>query len=285
MSYLLVEANPIARFLRRYDVLEKAILGSGISRSPDRYVALTSWTVLGLIIYSFVLSLFMFSRVLPLWLSFIVSLYVAGFIVTPLSLALAIGIPLLAYKNRGGKIETKFMILALYLTSLLAGGMSVSEALRELATTHRAELAYFDIELRLINYRLGIGEPVDKVLDDVAKITPSPSLRELFQSLAAASRVGSAVLDSVNTAVKGYLERYSIRLDKEVNSLNITLDSYVTVAMTTPIIIGAMALLYAMTGGFSQYMQIVMLTTFVLLPLFSIITLVIADSIASRMRL
>ncbi|WFO75560.1 type II secretion system F family protein [Desulfurococcaceae archaeon MEX13E-LK6-19] len=285
MSYLLVEANPVARFLRRYEVLERAILGSGISRSPDRYIIFTSWTVLGLIAYSFLFTLFLFSRIVPLWLSLLIAIYITGFIVTPLSLALAIGIPLLVYKNRGSKIETKFMILALYLTSLLAGGMTISEAFRELATTHKEELVYFDVELRLINYRLRIGEPVDKVLDDVARITPSPSLRELFQSLAAASRVGSATLDIVNTAVAGYLERFNIRLDKEVNSLNITLDSYVTVAMTTPIIIGAMALLYAMSGEFGQYMQIVMLTTFVLLPLFSIVTLIMADSIASRMRL
>lgn len=284
MSYGL-SWNPVARFLGRYELLEKVVLGSGISRSPDRYITFASWSITGLSIYSFVLTLYLFTRILPLWLALVVSLYITGLIVVPLSLSLAISIPVIVYKNRGSRIETKFMILALYLTSLLAGGMSVSEAFKELATTHRDELIYFDVELKLINYRLRIGEPVDKVLDDVARITPSPSLRELLQSLAAASRVGSATLEIVNTAVSGYLERYSIRLDREINSLNIVLDSYVTVAMTTPIMIGAMALLYALTGEFGQYMQIVMLTTFVLLPLFSIAALVIADSIASRLRL
>ena len=277
--------RPVAWVIRRFRYVESMVVGTGISSSYERYVSISSAIILVFLVLSGILLYLVFLPRIGFWLAIAVSLYIVLLVLFPVSIALVVGAPSILYKNRRALLESKFMVLAIYLSVLLAGGMGVSQAFRELITRYRDELRYFSIELRLAGARINLGEPIDKVLDDVADITPSPSLRELFRALAAASRVGVPASEAVNTVITGYLDRYSLRLEKETSSLSVILDSYTTMAMVTPTIIGAMALLFAMTGGLGAYVQIMLFLSLGLLPLFSFATMVLADHIASRLRL
>ncbi|RLI01622.1 hypothetical protein DRO31_06080 [Candidatus Bathyarchaeota archaeon] len=277
--------NIVERFLRRYEFLEYMVIGSGLASSPDKYVRTASLVIYTVLALSSVIIGFVLSVRIGVILSIGIAVYVAFLVILPLSLAIALAIPSLMYRHRGASIESKFMILALYLSSMLAGGATLSNAFHELATTYIDSLKPFALELKLINSKLSIGEPVDRVLDYVARLTPSSSLRELFQALAAASRVGVAIVDVVNTVISGYLDRFGVFLEKETDSLAILFDSYTTIAMTVPIIVGTAALLFTFIGGLQQYLQIIAFVSFILLTIISIVTLIIADAIASRLRL
>lgn len=275
----------IGRYLRARRELEYYVLGSGISSSIDRYIMLSKMNIYLLMLLSGIVTFIVTCNRLPILISVGVSLYITFLIIMPLALALTMAIPNIVYRHRSSVLESKFMILALYLSSIVAGGADLSKAFVELAKMANGPLKPFSLELRIIVSRLNIGEPIDRALEYASRITPSPSLRELFQALAAGSRIGVAILNIIDAVVSGYLNRFSIYLEKETNSLAILLDSYTVIAMTTPIIVGTIALLFSFIGGFYQYLQMVMFLSFIFLPLASLVTLVIADTIASRLRL
>ncbi len=264
------------------------VLGSGIARSFQGYcrgVELAGYAITAgvAIVYGF-LAYFVLGA--PLLFVVVSSLTVALAIVLPLFLALAYGLPVAAYNSRGSRLEAKFLVFAMAVSTLLAGGAKVTEALMTVAREFREELAEFTIELDYVASNLGLGRNPDIVLEEAARLTPSISLKNLFSGLAKAVRTGTQPLTVVEEIVEIYLSNYELLIDKATTSLGAVFEAFVSIALLVPVILGIMGLLFAifpLAGiGFEPMMSLV---TFILVPIVSAAVIVVADTIMSKLRL
>jgi flagellar protein FlaJ len=143
----------------------------------------------------------------------------------------------------------------------------------------------FSVELDMATSLLRVGVPVNEALKRVASITPSPTLRDLFISLSSIASIGGGVAQVVWSLVDRYVTRYSIRVERSVEALNMFMEVYVAVALLIPILVGstaALLIIYPLAG--ISFEALMVLTTLILVPVSSAAIVVLADVIVSRVR-
>ncbi len=183
--------GPIHNLYLSYRKLEPLVIGSKISSSFDRYARLASLgTSLSMIVFGSIAGLAVYSYIGDLLLAVSTAIIVAIAIALPLSFAVAVFLPSFAYSNRRSVLESKFPLLAMTLSLLLASGSGIVKAFEDLEKRFLEELRFFDLEIRMVNSMVRIGIPIDEALRRVAEISPSLSVRELFTGLASVARVG-----------------------------------------------------------------------------------------------
>ena len=278
---------PLIRLFQRYRGLEVLVLGSGISTSFDNYAKKSSAiTFITMVLASY--PLFDVTRLylrLGITKSIFVALFVDIAIVLPLCLALYIFLPTVMYVNRGAVLEAKFPALALMLSLLLAAGTSLSRAIETLYSRYLDELKVFKVEITMLRSLIRVGVPVDEALRRVARITPSQTLKTLFLDLSATTRIGGDLASAVSNAMSNYIDRYGIRVEKTVNDIGILMESYLSICMLLPMLLGVLAVLFmvARVPGLS-FETLMFVTVFILIPIVSIATLVLVDSMVSKLR-
>ncbi len=277
--------RPIYSFYRSYTELERLVIGSNISRSFDRYCTISAIAVTVVMALGAALTLFIAKRVLPIEQAVALSIAVAALLIFPASSAIVISLPGIVYKHRGAVMESKFPVFAMLLSLLLSAGYSVSQALEVMVEKYGKDIKHFLPELRLAVSYARIGVPIDEALRRVAMVTPSPSLRELLMGLASVSRVGGNPVSIVRNVIAEYLARYSIAVEKTVSTLSVVMEIYVAMAMILPLIVGIVAVLlmiYPIPG--ISFDLLLVLTVFVAVPLLSIGTAILIDTVVSRLR-
>lgn len=268
------------------------VLGSGLSSSLERYT-LAYLIVMVIVISAIAVSTFTVMHVglgLPLPVVAVVTL---GATVTAFTLMLAfyISLPMLAYKNRGSKLEPRFLLFAEALATKLLAGAGLSEAFIMLYEKEGKELKEFLLEIEYIVSGIKAGIPVETVLEEAARLTPVPSLRSLFAGLAAAARTGTGVREIITASITEYLYTLEVEIEKLSNSLGAILEIFVAACVMLPVAIGVVGLLLAisfqgapMVPGLSIDM-ILFLSTFIVIPMLSATVIVIVDSMVSRIRI
>jgi len=268
------------------------VLGSGLSSSLERYT-LAYLIVMLVAVSAAAVSILVVAYIglgLPILLTVIVALG-AAFTVFILMLALYISIPVLAYKNRGSRLEPRFLLFAEALATKLLAGAGLSEAFIMLYEKEAKELKEFLLEMEYIVSGIKSGIPVETVLEEAARITPAPSLRSLFTGLAAAARTGTGVREIITASVTEYLYSLEIEIEKLSNSLGAILEVFVASCVMLPVAIGVVGLLLAISfqgalviPGLSIDM-LLFLSTFIIIPMLSAAVIVIVDSMVSRVRI
>ncbi len=259
-------ASSVAGFCRAAGIGLAATLAGGYAAALAAFTLLTPW--LGLPTAA--------------WLA---AAAVAG-VMLPLYLALAAGVPMAVYRSRGSTLEARFLPFAMSLALLLTGGLKVSDALRYMRERLLRDLPEFRIELEYIASNLEMGRPVDAVLIEAARLTPSPSLRALLLSLARAARMGLHAATVVEHSIRTYLSTYAILVEKASTSLGFLFEVYVVLGLVVPIIVGIVALLMAVYPVLGLSVEAVIVASmFALIPLVSVAVLVAADAVMSRLRI
>ncbi len=280
-------SKPLIYVFRQYRGLETLVLGSGLASSFDNYakagsaMTLVAMVVLGFVVFELSSSILSLSYLEASAIAIAVNVAV----VLPLCLAIYIFLPTVMYVNRGAVLEAKFPALALILSLLLAAGMSLSRAIEVLYRRYLEELKVFRVEIVMLRSLINIGVPVDEALRRVARITPSQTLRTLFLDLSAASRIGGELASAVSNAMANYIDRYGIRVEKTVNDIGIIMESYLSICMLLPMLLGVLSVLFMMISvpGLS-FNTLMFVTVFVLIPIVSVATLVLVDSMISKLR-
>jgi len=233
-------------------------------------------TIAGFLVYSYTNSSL---------LSIAAAIVVAIAIALPLSFAIAMFLPMLVYSNRRSILESKFPLLAMTLSLLLAAGSGIAKTFEELEKRFLEELRFFDLEIYMVNSMIRIGIPIDEALRRVAEITPSLSVKELFTGLASVARVGGDPATVVNSIMNNYISRYAILVEKTVNDLSIMMEIYLAFALLVPILLGSVAVLFLINpmAGIS-FEAMMFLTIFIVIPVISVALLIIVDSIVSKLR-
>jgi len=280
-----VLSRPLCGLIQRYKALEPLVIGSGLSSSLYDYARKTSAAILIAVVASSSLSFLALRQYLPLIIAIIASVGIGVGTVLPVALSIALTIPAVMYRNRGAVLEAKFPSLALVMSLLLASGLGLSRAIEMLYEKHLNIVKHFSIEIKLLRSYIRVGVPLDEALLRVARVTPSDSLRELFLSLASAIRTGGDLGETVSAAMREYLDRYSVRVEKTVNDIGIVMESYLAICMLLPLLMGVLSVLFMMMPvGMLNFQTIMFVTVFVLVPLFSLGALVIVDSMVSKLR-
>ena len=203
-----------------------------------------------------------------------------------LGLAVALLIPQLLYRNRVARLEPRFPLLASSIAARLYAGMTVSQALLDVYERDLQDLPEFRVELEYIASGLRAGVETWRVLDEAARITPSPSLRGLLASLAAASKTGAGVDQIVDAMLREYLFNVEGQVDRVVSSLGALLEFFVAASVMLPVAIGVtgLLLLFQPVAGLS-FNLILFVTTFIAVPAVAAAVIIIADSTVSRVRI
>lgn len=284
---LLLLSRPFYDLFASFKELEPYVLGSKISTSFDKYVRVSSALCFVTLIVSFVL---MFSVTyvvfsVNLIVSLVASLVLSFGVVLPLFLSLFMILPKVKYESRKNILEAKFPLFAMYLSLLFSSGASAVRVFELLEKRFLKDLIYFDLEISMINSLAKIGIPLDEAFSRVSMITPSPSVKDLMAALASTTRVSGNKAERISEIMSRYIERYSIMVERTVNSMSLILEVYLAFAVMAPVMLGAMAslLLFFPLYGLS-FESIAFILVFFIVPVISIMMLLIIDSMISKLK-
>lgn len=203
-----------------------------------------------------------------------------------LSVGLSIMIPSFKYSSRKDDLEAKFHIFASTLTSLLAGGEGLSESLLTFVNKYSEELKEFNAEMNYIKTYITLNEDPNKILEGLSKITPSPSLKILAQSLARGSVAGADLVQIAQDSISSYLNYYYSLVERISSSIGTLLESFLVVGIVGPVLIGVMGMLFTVYPVTTiSFTSLIILVIFILIPIVSLITAVLADNQTSKLKL
>lgn len=286
-KYFLLLSKPLYNLFASFKELEPYVIGSKISTSFDKYVRIYSALCFVALIISFLLmfSVTYFVLSASLMISLATSFVLSFGIALPLSLSLFMALPKIKYESRKNLLEAKFPLFAMYLSLLFSSGAPAVRVFELLEKRFLKDLTYFDLEINMVNSLVKIGAPLDEVFSRVSMITPSPSVKDLMAALASTTRVGGNKAERIGEIMSRYIERYSIMVEKTVNNMSIILEVYLVVAVMAPVMLGAMAslLLFFPLYGLS-FESISFILVFFFVPVFSIMMLLIIDSMVSKLK-
>ncbi len=270
------------RFWSRLFAGHERVLRGGVGWSPGGFFSsLLAFTLL----YYFVLglsSLVLWVAGISVSLPLLALLAVLGFAAPPL---LAYSYAWSVYYTRGERMETRFHVFASILGTLLSSGMSIEEALRLMEERYSGELRDFSREISTLNRLISLNIPTRDALQRVSRVTPSRSLSSLLYSLSETYTTGAEMADVVWSELDSYLSEVSIRVDRAVTSIGGLIESFVTLAVLMPTLLGVLAMLAAFGPllGLS-FQALIALASLGLVPLVSIVVAIMADWIIGRVR-
>jgi len=266
--------------------LEIYIIGSGISPSINRYTYISSLAMLISLIAIFIISSIYTIYVLGIAISIaITASAILSIVAVFLVLAMAIAIPRIMYSNRSRILESKAILLLMAISLLSASGLDIYSVFERIPNILGESYKYFSIEIDRARYMVRAGIPIDEVFSDIARITPSQILRELFSGLSSFSRVGGDLGRVVEGVLMRYISRYELGVERIANTLSVYTEIYVALSLLIPILIGSLAMLFLIypIGGIS-FEAVMFLSTFIVIPVSSLIIAILADVAVSRFR-
>ncbi|MFP3219099.1 MAG: type II secretion system F family protein [Acidilobus sp.] len=279
--------EPLCGLLRRLSSnIDYLVIGSGMARGLREYCArrvtliLVSMTLLLPLLAAPVAVKLRLGAALEALL--IASAAATGFMA---SLGLAVGLPAFSYTSRADYLEAKFHVFASTLASLLAGGQNLSEALEGLAR-YADDLKEFKVEINYIMLMTSLSQDPTFILSELAKITPSSSLKTLADSLAKGVATGSDLLSIVRYQLETYTSYYYSLVDKVTASVGSLLEMFLSIGMIMPIMVTIMGILFSVypIHGIS-FVSLVVLAIFILMPILSFMTVVLIDNQVSKVKL
>ncbi len=287
-SAFLSIGDAVTRFMSkqylRQPGFEDIIVGSGISASPEEYVAKASkLSALAVVLSALVSGTYMYTLSGSPILSLAGCLIIALAAVLPLTYGVSLAVPVLAYKSRGEVIEARFILFASLASLTAASEKDVLKVLEVLHRNYQDVLKDFVVELRMVISLARLGLPLHEALTRTARVTPSPTLKEVLLGLSESVRIGSGPLGLMSSMTERYLDRYPLKVERVVNELGVMLEIYLTVALLVPVLVGSLGalLVFSPMGGLTFELAVFMLS-YVLVPVSSLASLVTVDAIVSK---
>lgn len=291
-EYLYITIKPFHYLLNKLNnllnlKLEIYVIGSGLSSSLERYSLIASGcTLAATLITAFTVFLYTYSATkLPTLYLVLVSFLIAPLIAILTSTVFTIAVPRILYSSRGSVVESKAILLLTAISLLISGGYSIQNLFDNIEKALGRDYRYFSIEIDLMKSLLRIGTPLDVALKRVAEISPSPTIKEMLVSLASLSNIGGDIPSSIRQYLDQYIARYEATIGRAVEDLNVYMEVYIALALLLPVLIGSIAvltLIYPMAGISFGY--IMFLSSFILLPVSTLVIVVLSDMIVSRIR-
>jgi flagellar protein FlaJ len=279
-------SHPLTTLYSKHSRLEDYVIGSGIG-SFEQYVTvsatLTLTAALTTLILASALTYYLSGLI---HLSILSGLAISLGVVFPLCYAASLSFVILKYKNRGTVMEAKFPLFTSITSLVFTSEKNISRVFEILNHNYREILKDFRVELEMITSLIKLNYPVSEALARVAKVTPSPTLKEVLLSLSSSVLIGADPLESMKTITNKYLEKYALKVEKTVNELGAMLEIYLAIALLTPVVMGSLGALLVLSplGGIS-FELVIFILSYVVVPASSLASMVLIDATISKVML
>jgi len=270
----------------KYPRIEDYVIGSGIG-SFSQYVSISSRvSSIAITIAFFSLSMLTYYLSNSILLSILSGLVVSLGLVLPSCYVASIGYVFLKYRSRRDVMEARFPLLISLMSLVTTSEKNISRVFEVLDRNYREVLKDFQVELDMITSLVKLNYPINEALARVAKITPSPTLREVLLGLSTSLIIGSEPLELMSTVTSKYLEKYTLKVERTVNELGIMLEIYLAIALLAPVVIGSLGTLLVLSpvGGIS-FELIVFILSYIVVPASSIASMILIDAVVSKVMI
>jgi flagellar protein FlaJ len=279
-------SHPLTTLYSKHSRLEDYVIGSGIG-SFEQYVTISATLTLTAVLTTLILA-----SALTYYLSGLIHLSILSGLaislgaVFPLCYAASLSFVILKYKSRGTVMEAKFPLFTSITSLVFTSEKNISRVFEILNHNYGEILKDFRVELEMITSLIKLNYPVSEALARVAKITPSPTLKEVLLSLSSSVLIGADPLESMKTITNKYLEKYALKVEKTVNELGAMLEIYLAIALLTPVVMGSLGALLVLSplGGIS-FELVIFILSYVVVPASSLASMVLIDATISKVML
>jgi archaellum biogenesis protein FlaJ (TadC family) len=279
-------SHPLTTLYSKHSRLEDYVIGSGIG-SFEQYVTVTATLTLTAALTTLILA-----SALTYYLSGLIHLSILSGLaislgaVFPLCYAASLSFVILKYKSRGTVMEAKFPLFTSITSLVFTSEKNISRVFEILNHNYGEILKDFRVELEMITSLIKLNYPVSEALARVAKVTPSPTLKEVLLSLSSSVLIGADPLESMKTITNKYLEKYALKVEKTVNELGTMLEIYLAIALLTPVVMGSLGALLVLSplGGIS-FELVIFILSYVVVPASSLASMVLIDATISKVML
>lgn len=279
-------SHPLTTLYSKHSRLEDYVIGSGIG-SFEQYVTVTATLTLTAALTTLILA-----SALTYYLSGLIHLSILSGLaislgaVFPLCYAASLSFVILKYKSRGTVMEAKFPLFTSITSLVFTSEKNISRVFEILNHNYGEILKDFRVELEMITSLIKLNYPVSEALARVAKVTPSPTLKEVLLSLSSSVLIGADPLESMKTITNKYLEKYALKVEKTVNELGAMLEIYLAIALLTPVVMGSLGALLVLSplGGIS-FELVIFILSYVVVPASSLASMVLIDATISKVML
>lgn len=263
-----------------YGSLYVYIVGSGLRVSPRGYATLV---VLAPAVAAILVPAVAVALRLP------VMYWAPAAILAPILLGATLFLyPLIRYRSRGDRLEPRILMLEMFLLSSILTSHNYYEALEKVYK--RAKLVGFDVEFEEALRRIATGEKdVPSSLSHVASITPSRSLRSLLDGLRGIMESGLGIVEYIQWSISSHYGDVEARYRAALNSLSTIMEIFMAFAVLAPVLgIIAIITLYGLGGVIAappvNPRLLAGAVTFIVSPLSAAISLILVDTIMSRLK-
>lgn len=277
---------PLTILYSKHPRLEDYVIGSGIG-SFDRYVSISSEASLVAMLMAFLsFSMFTYYSSGSVLFSLFSGTVVSLLVVLPLCYVVSLGLIFLKYKSRRDVMEARFPLLISLMSLVTTSEKDLSRVFGILNRSYSEVLKDFRVELEMITSLIRLNYPINEALTRVAKMTPSPTLREVLLGLSASVVIGAEPLELMSTVANKYLEKYSLKVEKAVNELGVMLEIYLAIALLTPVVIGSLGTLLVLNpvGGIS-FEFVVFILSYLVVPASSLASMILIDATVSKVMI
>jgi flagellar protein FlaJ len=279
-------SHPLTTLYSKHSRLEDYVIGSGIG-SFEQYVTISATLTLTAALTTLILA-----SALTYYLSGLIHLSILSGLaislgaVFPLCYAASLSFVILKYKSRGTVMEAKFPLFTSITSLVFTSEKNISRVFEILNHNYGEILKDFRVELEMITSLIKLNYPVSEALARVAKVTPSPTLKEVLLSLSSSVLIGADPLESMKTITNKYLEKYALKVEKTVNELGAMLEIYLAIALLTPVVMGSLGALLVLSplGGIS-FELVIFILSYVVVPASSLASMVLIDATISKVML
>lgn len=192
--------------------------------------------------------------------------------------------PSFQQKARQGKLVAELPYYMGYFAILSSSGLALEGIFKVIATEVTTAEIVKDAKIMVRNLDV-LGMDVLDALRDMISRSPTESYTELFEGLISVVESGGNLEEYFVTTAKLQLAQKKLLLQKMTASLGVLSEMYTILLIVFPllvsIILSIMAIMTPNLGGFSLTM-LMQLLTFVFVPLFGILMLVIMDSMVPK---
>lgn len=247
--------------------------------------------VASMISSSFIAAIIGFATTITISIMLNISPLIAGLLAIVGSLGLGIItfavlqiMPMLNAKTRLTKLREETPHFIGYMATLCASGLSLEGVFKAIAQEPSNEEIVKDSRFVTRNIEI-LGMDVITAVNDLIKRTPKGSYSELLEGAIITFKAGGNLREYFLATAKVHLEEKKINVKRSTESLGIMAEMYTILLIVFPlmavIMLSIMAIMSPNLGGF-DLLTLMNMLTYVLVPLFGIVMLLLMDSMVPK---
>ena len=193
-------------------------------------------------------------------------------------------IPIINAKTRASKLNEEIPHYIGYMATLCASGLSLEGVFKSIAAENSNEEIVKDAKFVTRNIET-LGMDVITAVNDLIKRAPKGAYSEMLDGAIITFKAGGNLREYFLAAAKVHLEEKKLSVKRSTESLGIMAEMYTILLIVFPlmaiIMLSIMAIMSPNLGGFDLITLMNMLT-YVLVPLFGIVLLIMMNSMVPK---